>query len=244
MVPGILDLPAWLGLPFTIDEADISLTDYGLALETAIFAVLVARQSTRWQRLRRWSVALFGSAAIASIAGGTDHGFFRRDGRELGHDVLWVTSLLAIGASALALVAIAAEIGFTRTTAGRVTAVATLLAASYAVVVLVAWREFLVAILAYAPAAFFLLGILVRRYVEFRDRASLLGIAAVTLAFAAAAVQQLELGVDDRYLGHNALYHLIQGVSFALLFAAVRDELGRPAREPGPSTMVSTGGSA
>ena len=224
--------PGRWGTAVMIDEPDVSLTDYGLALETAVFAVVLARQATRWPRLRRWTVAFFGTAAVASLVGATDHGFFRRDGRKAGHDVLWAATLVAIGATALTLVAIGAEIGLGRSAAARLTAAAAAVAVVYALVVLVAWREFLIAILAYAPAALFLLVVLLRRYARERDGASVLGIAAVLLAFVAAAVQQLEIGVHPRYLGHNALYHLIQAGSFALFFGAARGLLTRPAPSP------------
>ena len=211
-----------------IDEPDVSLTDFGLALEASIFAVLLARRVTTRTRLRGWAVAFFGSAAVASLAGAIDHGFLRRDGRETAHDVFWATTLLAIGASSLALVGIGTELGLRRETARIVTIAAVLATSAYAVVVLVVWRDFLVAILAYAPAALCLLGILIRRYVAYRETASTAGIAAVLLAFTAAMVQRLEIGIHERYLGHNALYHLIQAISFALLFAAMRQFLADP----------------
>ena len=230
---------ARLDIGIAIDEPDVSLTDLGLALETAIFAVILARQHTRWPRLRGWAGAFFGSAAVASIAGAIDHGFLRRDGRETAHDVMWVATLLAIGASSLALVGIGAELGLRPAPARRVIGFATVAAAGYAAVVLFVSQEFLVAILAYAPAALFLLAVYVRRYVAQRDGASLAGIAAVALAFLAAAVQRLEIGLHDRYLGHNALYHLIQAVSFALFFISLQRILARPGPMPLPEEVAS-----
>ncbi|MDP8907784.1 MAG: hypothetical protein M3N47_01410 [Chloroflexota bacterium] len=215
----------------------MTITDVGLALEAAVFAAVLARRPTRWPRLRRWSVVFFGTAAVASLAGAADHGLCRRLGRERAHDALWVSTLLAMGATALTVVGVGAEIGLPRPASRRLTAVAAVAAVAYALVVLAGWREFRLAILAYAPAALFLLVVLLRRYARRRDRGSLLGIAAVLLAFVAAAVQQREISVHPRYLGHNALYHLIQAVSFALFFAAARlllrtDGVGGPASRP------------
>jgi hypothetical protein len=211
----------------TIDEPDVSLTDFGLAVETAAFAAIIARQVTRQPGLRGWTVAFFGSAAVASLAGAIDHGFLRRDGREPAHDVMWVATLLAIGASSLALVGIGAELGLRPAAARRVIGFATVAMVGYALVVLFVWQEFLVAILAYAPAALFLLAVFIKRYVQKGDGGSIAGIAAVALAFLAAAIQRLEIGIHDRYLGHNALYHLIQAASFALLFVGLRLILAR-----------------
>ena len=217
--------PARWGWPWSVDEPDVTITDVGLALEATVFAAVLAWQPTRWRRLRRWSASFFGTAALGSLAGAADHGLCRRPGRELVHDAVWVSTLLAMGATALTLVGIGAEIGLARPAAQRLTAVAAGATAAYALIVLVGWRGFRLAILAHAPAAVFLLWVLLRRYARQWDRGSLLGIAAVLLAFVAAAVQQREIGLHPDYLGHNALYHLIQAVSFALFFAATRDLL-------------------
>jgi hypothetical protein len=223
--PESLAAPGWWRRPFAIDEPDVTLTDVGLALEAATFAVVLARTPTHRSRLRQWSISLFSAAAVASIAGAADHGFLRREGRKRGRDVLRVTTLLALGASAVTLVALGAEIGLPRAAARRLIAFTTVAATAYGLIVLVGPRDFVIAILAYVPSALFLLWILCQRYARQGDRGSLLGIAAVLLALVAAAVQRLEIGVHPRYLGHNALYHVIQAASFALFFVAARDLL-------------------
>jgi hypothetical protein len=43
----------------------------------------------------------------------------------------------------------------------------------------------------------------------------------LALTFVAAAVQQAHVTVHPR-LGHNALYHLIQGIALALVFTCAR----------------------
>jgi hypothetical protein len=233
-LPPILETaitPIRWAAPLFIDEPDVSLTDFGLALETAVLAVLLAREATSWPRLRRWGVAFFGAAAVASLAGGLDHGFLRRDGRELAHDVAWVATLLAIGATSLTLIGVGAELGLSRAAARRLVTASAAALAVYAAIVLFAWREFLIAILAYAPAALFVLAIMIRRYARLRDRASLLSIAALVLAYLAAGVQQLEIGVSEDWLSHNALYHLIQAISFALFLASLRDIIGKAPRD-------------
>ena len=157
---------------------------------------LLIRFPTRWNRLRRWSVAFFGAATVASLAGGADHGFFRRDGRDLGHDLLWTTSLLAIGASSLALVGIGAERGLSRTAARRLVA-----AATRRVRGLRAGRALCLARLPgrdprLCPGRPFPACDVHSALPWQRDRGSRLGITAVLLAFAAAAVQRLEIGID------------------------------------------------
>lgn len=227
--PEPLATSRWWRRPFAVGEADVTLTDVGLALETAIFAVLLARTPTDRSRQRRWSTALFGTSALAALAGAVDHGVLRGEGRTRGRDVVRVTTLLALGASAVTLVGIGAEIGLSRTSARRLIAGTTVVATAYGLTVLVGPRNFRIAIVAYVPSAIFLLWILCRRYAWQRDRGSLLGVAAVLLALVAAAVQRLEIGVHPRYFGHNALYHVIQAASFALYFVAARDFMEAPA---------------
>src|SRR2546422_6430208 len=54
------------------------------------------------------SALFFGSAAVASLAGGTVHGFFL-DVRTLGNAVLWRITLIAIGVTAASAWAIGAR---------------------------------------------------------------------------------------------------------------------------------------
>ena len=61
-----------------IAEPDVSLTDFGLALEAALFAYALKRTRTESPSLRRRFVSFFAAVGIASAAGGLDHGFFRR----------------------------------------------------------------------------------------------------------------------------------------------------------------------
>ena len=200
-----------------VDEPDVTLTDYLLAVETAFFAKAVVRRPTRRPVLRRWLGAFFGAASVASLAGGTVHGFFG-DEDSLGHRIVWPASMLAIGTGAFALAAVGAELGCDRAVARRVTAAAAVAAVGYAAVVLFVSHDFRVAVVAYLPAASFLLVVLVRRFVRQREREELFGVAAIVLAFVAAGVQQGTGALHPRYADHNALYHLIQGVSFACFY--------------------------
>jgi hypothetical protein len=38
----------------------------------------------------------------------------------------------------------------------------------------------------------------------------------------AAAAQRAKLGIDPRYLDHNALYHLLQAIALFMVFLAAR----------------------
>ena len=78
----------------------MALSDYGLTLESAILAMLTHRRTER-TRLREWVVLFFAASAMASLAGGTVHGFTGNPASR-GHRVLWPASLISVGVAGLA----------------------------------------------------------------------------------------------------------------------------------------------
>src|SRR5258707_8455873 len=75
-------------------EPDVTLTDYGIALECAILAGLLYRCRSGRGDLRRPFVLFFASSALGALAGGTVHGFFLDD-RSLAGAALWRAAPLA-----------------------------------------------------------------------------------------------------------------------------------------------------
>ncbi|HEU5261963.1 MAG TPA: hypothetical protein VFU41_11145 [Gemmatimonadales bacterium] len=193
-------------------EPDVALTDYALAIECALFAYLVQR---------REHALFFGSASVASLAGGTVHGYFL-DGRMLGNAVLWRITLLAIGVTALSAWAIGARVLFPAPAARRITVAAAAAFAGYSVLTLFITQDFRAAIVFYLPAAVFLLVMLSVAYARARERRMLVAMAGLGLMFVAAAVQQARIALHATYFNHNALYHLIQAVALWLLFLGLR----------------------
>ncbi|MGH7136459.1 MAG: DUF6962 family protein, partial [Pirellulales bacterium] len=88
---------------------DVALTDYAVALEGALFVALLQRQSCRRPELRSWIMVFFASVSIASFCGGTSHGFFL-DEQSLGYAILWPTTLIAMGLTALSMWVIGARL--------------------------------------------------------------------------------------------------------------------------------------
>jgi hypothetical protein len=80
-------------------EPDVALTDYGLAIECALFSYLLYRRGGQ-QPLRGWFVLFFASTGLAAFTGGTVHGFFL-DVETKGYAILWPLTLVAIGITAL-----------------------------------------------------------------------------------------------------------------------------------------------
>jgi len=193
-------------------EPDVAFTDYALAIECMLFAHLVRR---------REDALFFGSAAVASLAGGTVHGFFL-DGRTLGNAILWRITLIAIGSTAASAWAIGARVLFPAPTARRITIAAAAAFAAYCVVTLLITQDFRAALVFYLPAAVFLLIVLSTAYARARERGILVAVAGLGLMFIAAAVQQMKIALHPTYFNHNALYHLIQALALWLLFLGLR----------------------
>ncbi len=202
-------------------EPDVTLTDYGLAVECALFMYLLSRPGDRRGPLGAWFLLFFGATGTAAFIGGTVHGFFL-DERILGAKILWAATLLAVGLAALAAWGIGARLQFPMPLAGWVEIAAAVEFASYALVVLLVNQAFVVAILDYLPAALFLMVVFGLRYRRTGERPLLAGLAGLALTFVASAIQQAGLALHPLYLTHNALHHLVQAVALFMLFWAGR----------------------
>jgi len=161
-------------------------------------------------------VALFASVAVAAVAGGTVHGFFPEDA-SVGNRLLWLLTLLSIGGTAAAMVAVALRLATSASDASLI-AVAALGWIGYAGIVLLGSRDFLVAIGAYLPAALLLLAALILRRVRGRPKGTLAGLIGILLALVGAVGQQAGIGIHPVHFDHNAVYHLVQMAALYLLF--------------------------
>jgi len=59
-----------------LTQPAVALTDYGLAIECAVFVLLLIRRDASDRTLRFWFVVFFAPIGGASLLGGTVHGFF------------------------------------------------------------------------------------------------------------------------------------------------------------------------
>lgn len=202
-------------------EPDVTLTDYGIALECAILCAFLARLPAVSPAVRRWSIVLFASIGAGALFGGTVHGFFL-DESSLGNRILWPATLLALGVTSTAMWFVGASAALREPRAGWLRRAAVAALVVYAAIVILVDQRFVVAIAMYLPATVFLLAILIALYARHRTRALAIGIAGLLLTFAAAAVQQLRVAVHPVYFNHNALYHVIQGVALAMIFVGAR----------------------
>ncbi len=202
-------------------EPDVTLTDYGLALECAVFAGLVWRARIGEAGVRRWMFLFFASLSASSLFGGTVHGFFLDPGSS-GHVVLWPLTLLGIGVTALSGWAIGAHL-LIPSEAGRwIIRLAVLQFVLYGAVVVFVSEAFWVAVANYLPAALFLLVafVVVARRGELAG--ATIGAWGLVLSFVAAAIQVLQISIHPVYFSHNSLYHAVQAAALALILVGCR----------------------
>jgi hypothetical protein len=202
-----------------IAEPDVALTDYGLAVEAGLFALAVRRRAGEGGLGRSW-VAFFATVALGALLGGTVHGFLTRPTATAA--LAWRATLLALGGSALAAWSIGGHIALGPRPARWVRAGGAALWVGYALVVCLVTDAFAVAVVHYLPAALFLLGALAVGWWRTGARPLLAGALGTLVLLAGSAVPWLGLALPVVHLTPNALYHVVQAVALAMLFAAAR----------------------
>lgn len=217
-------------------EPDVTLTDFALALECAVFCALATRWPAEDPRMRRSWVILFGSVGIGSLFGGLVHGWFSGS-TNWGYALLWAATLLFLGITSTAMWMIGSYVLLDEEKGTLVRRAAIALLTIYATVVLFVSQRFLVAIAMYLPATIFILVAFVLECRRSSDRFLLPAIIGLSLTFVAAAVQQLGIDIHPVYFNHNALYHAIQAVGLLLLFLGAR-VLTQRGGAPGESVSV------
>jgi hypothetical protein len=205
-------------------DPDVTLTDYVLAVECAVFVYILYRNREARGPLRSWFLQFFGSIGLAALAGGTVHGFFAEAGSR-GHAVLWPVTLLAIGLTAVAAWSIGARLLFRDTRVRWVEIAATAQFLIYAAIVLFGAQSFGVAIANYMPAASFLLISLLIHYRRVQKIEALVAAGGLILTFIATAVQMGGVVLHPIYFDHNALYHLLEAVALFMIFRGVHPYL-------------------
>jgi hypothetical protein len=203
----------------TISEPATLVTDYLLAIFTAVLAFRLLRAASHTDREgiareRRWWSGAFALTAIAGATGGTVHGFQHAMPAAVA-DGLWLVSLESLVGASFAVVGGAIAFSeFVQPTRWRATLVAALAFAAFGV--WVAWNPvFLSAIVAYGAAFAVLVAIRLRvRPIDAAGRLVLLGVA---VSVAAAAIQQSGWALH-RYFNHNDLYHVVQAAGVWLLY--------------------------
>jgi hypothetical protein len=198
----------------------VALTDYGLSIECLTFLVFLVRLRSA-PRLRFWFLALFLSVAVSSLIGGTVHGFFL-DPSFIGERILWPLTMIGIGVTALSAIQIARSILWSEGKSAPADAAVYGAFCIYCGIVLFVNASFLIAILGYLPATFFLAWALMKRYLQTREGGLLTGCLGLIVILIASVIQQIKILDSSRYLNRNVLYHILQGVGLLMVFTTAQ----------------------
>lgn len=202
-------------------EPAVALTDYGLAIECAVFVIALARLDARDRELCFWFIVFFASIGAASLLGGTVHGFYLAS-LSPGRRILWPATLMAILVTSLAAWNIAAVLQLEGRKAALVRRLAIAQLVLFSLVVLFVTNKFYVGIIAYLPSTFFLLCAFIAANRRRPDPAIRWGVTGLALTLVAAGVQRLHVSIHPVYFNHNALYHVIQGAALGMIFVPAR----------------------
>ena len=162
---------------------------------------------------------MFAFTSLASFTGGILHGFFDSPTKSL-HLLFWDTTLLSVGAVAVSIFNLAAELlKLAQQNRIRILAATVVASIAYCAYVLTGYRNFLTAILFYLPSTVLMFWGIIQSYQRHRTRAGLFGITGMVLTYVAAVIQQIEsFYVEPYILNHNSVYHILQGIALYLLY--------------------------
>lgn len=201
----------------TISEPVTLLTDYLLAAWTAVFTFVLWRSSKAARRpgaARCWTAA-FAASALAALLGGSWHGFHDQLPR-LFDRLLWSATTCAIGLAGLMLLLGALRAILQPPWRDRLARIAIAKFLAYLLIVNLC-DSYTLVIAEYATN---LLGVMVLSLLRFRRAAfARWSTAGILVAFLAAAVQVSGFTLHARF-NHNDLYHVVQALSFWLLYRA------------------------
>lgn len=203
-----------------MNEVDVTLTDYALALECAIFVFVLLRREA--SRLRNRFIFFFTMVSIASLAGGMAHGFF--DAQDsLVHEVIWSITMLAFGLAMPFVWGIGAALIFSPQLARWISSLAWLETIVYSVAVLFISSKFEMAVVHQLPALLFLLGSSLVVFRRQRSPGSIWLVMGLSIMLAGSAAQQMRVSLHPVLFTHNAVYHVIEIVGLFGVFRATKD---------------------
>jgi len=203
-------------------EADVTLTDYALMILCAAFVRNLANRSYKSPALKKLWLIFFGSVAVASLTGGTVHGFFL-DESSLGYQVLWPITLLAIGITASSAWVLSGLFAFGRRALKYSVIFSIVTFFAYSIVVLAFSQSFIVVIFNYLPPVTLLLLASVKEYRRTHARSFLWIAGGIGIGFIGAYIQQAHIAIHPQYFNHNSTYHLIQAFSLSALFYGAKN---------------------
>jgi hypothetical protein len=200
--------------PLPLRELVTGLTDYAIALETAMFAVLLSRR-----RNAKWAAPLalfFAGISIAALLGGTVH-MFLHDG-SVWNRIAWSGTLVALAMAAFAGWRIGGLLIFSPRVAFVMSVAAACEFIVYCLFVFLGGSSFLYAIVNYLPSVVFCMVALGICFARTSRREALIALIGLFLTLIASAIQSLHIALWPPYIDHNSFYHLLEAVALYLIY--------------------------
>lgn len=198
-------------------EPDVTLTDYALMILCVAFVRKIAGQSFKMPILQKLWCVFFGSVALASLMGGTVHGFYLNES-SLGFQILWPITLLAVGVTAGTAWVLSGLFAFGQGALKSSLIFSGVIFLVYSAIVLVFSQSFVVVIINYLPPMVIFFVLSVKEYIRTRLPAFLWLAGGIGISFIGAYIQQVQIALHPEYFNHNSTYHLLQAFSLSALF--------------------------
>lgn len=200
----------------TLHEADVALTDVGLAL----LGSWCARRL--WQRragcvLRYDGALIMGALAAAALFGAVFHAFFPAKTSTRAGFLMWMPVAASIAIASAAMLTASFRRIFRLSDVARRLAVG-VYAAAFVLAVLFIDESYGTIVIFYGPALLLLLAVGVRESLRGADPAWRSLTAGLALSVIAALLQQARVIVHPVYFDHNALYHVVQSIALVLIY--------------------------
>ncbi|MSU55928.1 MAG: hypothetical protein EXS51_01270 [Candidatus Taylorbacteria bacterium] len=211
------------GIP--IHEFDVAITDILLFIETILFSYFLYRSQSTQIILRRLLVLMSFSLGMSSLTGALFHAFFPAKATTAEGFAVWMFVVTSIGITACFVWCINALIlkgvKFFKTILPFVV----LYMVAFIYVIFFINYQFKTIILFYAPPMIVLALVSLVKFLRDHNLAWIGVFTGVILSFVAATIQYLQIGIHPVYFNFNAVYHVIQGISLAIIFLSFRSVL-------------------
>lgn len=196
-----------------ITEPITMLTDYAIAIEALVMALLLFRRGRGQTAIQLWGVA-FAAVAVAAALGGTCHGFVLQLGDETSRS-FWKAMMYALGVASFCMLA-ATVVSLLPHRSQRWWFVAI----GLKLVVYLGWigeNNYGYAIADYLSAMAIVLLLQLRAVSGYGQASAMWIIAGVVVSFAAVGVEVAQPTLFEP-LSYNDLYHLVQMVGLYLFY--------------------------
>lgn len=201
---------------FGIPDADVVLTDLGLAVLGAWLAWRLSRAAGK-DALTRSGVLIMGALSSAAFWGAVFHAFFPAGTSTRPGFWAWMPVALSIAVIGTGLLVLALRVAAPGVSASARRGIGVAYCAAFALTVLLVDSSYRTIVCFYAPVVVLFLVVATRQALRIRDAGWTLMAVSFAISLLAAAVQQARISIHENF-DHNALYHVLQGIALVLLY--------------------------